>query len=420
MRNKITILGLFFLLVLSFSVFADIDSGLMLYYPLENCTSIFEDSANVYDTDLSVTGSPNLVIGKVGNACNFSGSGMYAKNTTLLNSSAIRTIDYWYQNRATSGSHWVLSITNASWSQSQINFQYQHTGTKFVNYASVNGTLIDSGVTTIYPVILNNWSHAVFVMNGTHWIAYNNGVLNYSKAYASFPSVSTILEIGARGDNNAEPWLGYIDNVAVWDKPFNSSDVLLSYYAGIYNYPYPFTYQKPDLTISSPSLGSYPNITINFTCPSSFNTSNNFSIYNITGLVNNFYNITNGYVVNTSAYPNDEYYIKGYCFDVVNRYDSYTTPVFTFDDYVYNIDSFDTTECVLDKDLSYVIGYMALLFAMIMMIIVSRVWLKIPAIEVFIGVAFIVFTLPLYGCSSLIAIPFTFMGVFLTFLGFLT
>jgi hypothetical protein len=83
-----------------------------------------------------------------------------------------------------------------------------------------------------------------------------------------------------------------------------------------------------------------------------------------------------------------------------------------------NIGSFDTTSCMLDRNQSWIIGYLGLMFAMLAIIIINLVWIRLPFAGVFLGFAWILLTLSLYACSALFGAIFSLFGILLIVLEF--
>ncbi|MFH1591469.1 MAG: LamG domain-containing protein [archaeon] len=81
-----------------------------------------------------------------------------------------------------------------------------------------------------YLISINQWYHAVGIHNGSHQMLYVDGILrsNYSCSVTSLAN-DFDFTIGADGDDYDWGFNGTIDEVAVWNRSLNSSEVLALY-----------------------------------------------------------------------------------------------------------------------------------------------------------------------------------------------
>lgn len=72
---------------------------------------------------------------------------------------------------------------------------------------------------------------------------------------------------------------------------------------------------------------------------------------------------------------------------------------------------FRTEYCVLNEELSFILGYFFIFIFLFLILWFNETNLKFPFLTLLDGIGFIVLSLPLYACSNMIAIPITVFGL---------
>ncbi|MEM4336939.1 MAG: LamG domain-containing protein [Candidatus Woesearchaeota archaeon] len=197
----------------------------------------------------NIVGNLTFTSGKYGQALNFSSNtnNKYVKvnNSPTLNLTTNLTIMAWVKTITNSNSwdriisksmggcplyinnspvyeSYGLVINNCNNANCTMTFQ----STIRYNNGSVNGAAV-WGATTLKP---DTWYHVVGVFNGTHRLVYVNGVLDGSQPVpGSIIPSSNPLTVGISYNGCNEPFTGIIDDVRVYNRALNSSEILLAY-----------------------------------------------------------------------------------------------------------------------------------------------------------------------------------------------
>lgn len=74
---------------------------------------------------------------------------------------------------------------------------------------------------------------------------------------------------------------------------------------------------------------------------------------------------------------------------------------------------FNIFNCPLDESTSFVLGYFGVVAFLFIILLFNELFFKIPFITLFIGLAFVFVSLPIYACSPLIATPITLFAIML-------
>jgi hypothetical protein len=195
-------------------------------------------SANYNVGTLSTSGgsNPTYARGQVGDALLFDGSTNYVDMGNILNITGPITVAAWANATTNTGRMCVASkgldlnavpydlcvnadAANTSKMQMQIFNGVQHVATSAANVAT--------GI----------WEHWVGTADGTSIKLYRNGVLDAITADATLPSVNSAkFQVGALNNFGTGPilfWNGSIDDVRIYNRALDASEVATLYQAGL-------------------------------------------------------------------------------------------------------------------------------------------------------------------------------------------
>lgn len=177
---------------------------------LGQATPLVGDSGNAVRFN---NGSTNEYVNIPDNASlDFTGNSTieaWVRSATLVNNSTViakgRTSSWAVQRNG--GNNTPEWLTNGT------------TGTSLVGTANINN---------------GNWIHIVVVRNGTTKQIWINGVLNASATITGNPSANANpVRIAENGQTTGRYWVGWIDEVAVYNQPLTAGDILDHYNAGM-------------------------------------------------------------------------------------------------------------------------------------------------------------------------------------------
>lgn len=220
-------------------------TNLNAYWSLDAGTGTTAADATGGGATGTLSGStiPTWVTGKVGSfALNFNGTTAYvtmgAPSSTNLTTNF--SVAAWFK---------PSSLTNNN--QQILSKGYNGTNTQYqlitadnlgdIIFGSYNGTAQGNSTSTAKASV-GTWTHAVGTYDTTTYRLYINGVLDQTTVGAGPVSTIRAFEIGAVDINNApgQFFPGSIDEVGVWSRVLNSTDVSQLYNSGA-GLAYPFT-----------------------------------------------------------------------------------------------------------------------------------------------------------------------------------
>jgi hypothetical protein len=135
-------------------------------------------------------------------------------------------------------------------------------------------------------ISLNQWYHVICTYDGTNMSLYINGQLNATKTF-TLNIVLGNFRIGTNPTSGNEYFQGIIDEVAIYNRSLNSTEIALLYDIqkdGNETGQYPFTFGITPPTLTS-NLSSYSNVKDNFNVQ--LNITNNNATYSCTVLSSN-------------------------------------------------------------------------------------------------------------------------------------
>jgi hypothetical protein len=230
-----------FSLVFSLALFsekahADITTGLVGHWTLDEGTSTTANDTSGNNNTGTLINNPSWVTGHVGNgALNFDGSTKYveATNSPSLSISGNQlTVSAWVfqPNNISTSTHYAI-IAKLS---DPINYisPYFSYALYFLNgsYATFFVTVGGSEQTLTGPSLsVNAWHHIVGVYDGSHILLYTDGVLQGTQAQTgNISAFSTPFRIGTNTDFSRN-YSGSIDEVRIYNRALSSSDVTQLY-----------------------------------------------------------------------------------------------------------------------------------------------------------------------------------------------
>jgi len=205
------------------------DNGLIAYYNFDEPSgSTINDSSTSAEHALIVGGEGDeLSDGLMSGAINFDGSD--DKVQTVDGSSLILTGDYsfsvWVKPDATQN-QWagIFSKTNAAGSVNHWTLQFNDHSSREIEIRHGSG-IWDTGLEL--ADVADTWSNIIIVRSGTTMTSYLNGAMVATGTLTTNPlSGAGHLNIGAeRTFSNSYVYEGQIDELRIYDRPLNSSEV---------------------------------------------------------------------------------------------------------------------------------------------------------------------------------------------------
>lgn len=210
------------LFLLSFAS-ASLMDGLLSYYQLDESSGAVIDIHG--NNNATNTGAIAGITGKIGTAYNLSSTDHIATDSnTGLSGSTSRSVSMWLYNTDftllnhqcfgsmgtnTAGNLWRMQISNGN-----------------IIWWSCWGGGCDWDTGIGFP--LSQWNHLVFTYNGTDLALYLNGALQITRTQA-MNTTNSAFWIGDDLTGEANGWRGLIDEVALYNRTLNSTEVLESY-----------------------------------------------------------------------------------------------------------------------------------------------------------------------------------------------
>ena len=196
-------------------------SGVVAYYPLDETSGTQASDLSVNSYDASVVNG-TWTAGNRGNALSLNGSNAYADAGVInVNGNAL-TLAAWIKPSNVSGDNRILSKAAG-------NLENDHVWMlSALGGSSLRGRLkTDSGTTTIVGGSVTNgqWTHVAMTYDGSTLRLYQNSqeVATLAKTGSLITSQDHFL-IGAN-PNVYEPWVGLIDDVAIFSKTLSGDEI---------------------------------------------------------------------------------------------------------------------------------------------------------------------------------------------------
>ncbi|VVB57323.1 Concanavalin A-like lectin/glucanases superfamily protein [uncultured archaeon] len=219
------------------------NSSLVLMLGMDNNSAIGENSTNFVDTSLSSTNlscsgtsCPTAVgAGKYGNAIVFDGSNnsIYTSSANLnFSAGQAHTIALWIYPRVVNKNILILGRDLGASARYTENLEIYGDKTISMGLRQTNignGMNLDSTGT----ITLNAWNYVVGVNDGSNLWIYINGVAAGGPtslgAFASYPIASNDLSIGDMKYLGNSWFNGSIDEVRIWKRALNASEIYEQY-----------------------------------------------------------------------------------------------------------------------------------------------------------------------------------------------
>ena len=216
MNKKIFLLLLFSVLLVGI-VSAVTTRDLLSYYSFDGIGGISQED-DIYNhlrngTQTSTTNTT----GKLKFALDYSGSTQYVTYGSYPQLTFPFSLSFWI-NPDTTGNFYPVSRST--------NFENQ-LNAGLLAFATGGGTVT-------YPIASSDWTHVVEIYNGTHILLYVNNSLNVSEAGTPIGNSGNDLKLGVRasGIGGTDYFDGQIDELGVWNRSLNSTDVEDLYNSG--------------------------------------------------------------------------------------------------------------------------------------------------------------------------------------------
>lgn len=224
------------LLMCLVSVNADLTTDNQAYYSFDSedttGTTMIDLSSNGNNgTCINMGGDCNTVPGLLINASNFTTTQAINLPNVFTTSSTI-TFSAWF-NPSLANNHVMLSAWDVA--NERVFFQIRNDGTNFFRFSVKDGTTTSNADWNVQANV-SQWYHLVGTYDGTNTILYVNGAQKSSVTGASGAITSlTNWDIGGLASDEIE---GQVDEVAIYNRTLNSTEVLELYNSGAGFNPY--------------------------------------------------------------------------------------------------------------------------------------------------------------------------------------
>ncbi len=280
---------------------ASLNVGLVSWYKLNQITGVVLDSRSVNNgTNINATRG---VTGIIENAFNFNESniGVHYGTSSSLSIAGSLSISAWI--KPNKGSDNVRAIFT-DWSGGQKNYLFWIEGNESIRFASGNGL---GGEVSMWSDALpddGEFHHVVVTRDtvGNNASIYIDGILNGSSSLTlDGGSTAQNISLGFWAFNNGQFMEGLIDEVGVWNKTLNTTEVTTLYNEGLACTINFCVIEGPEITLNSPADNlETTNLSLTFNATVLLRTTNTIS--NVSLYINNTINQTNTSGVNNSNY----------------------------------------------------------------------------------------------------------------------
>ena len=229
------------------SVVVDFDRDLLLWFNMDE-VNLSEDPIDLstYENNASAVGGAQLNDdGYYGWGYIFDGDDGYLNLGTIPAGHPLQlteefTISTWFYSDI-SGDRYGRVIDKSDGSQAENGWAVYRDNNLRTIRMDVNGSgRITSSVTYTYQ----EWTHAVFVNNGSAWKLYMDGVEDTGATVSNYqqaPDVETTARIGTWNHATAREWSGKLDEIAIFNRALSGSEILSLYNASATQYENNFT-----------------------------------------------------------------------------------------------------------------------------------------------------------------------------------
>jgi len=266
------VLSLLVLISLIFSGYSALTDNLVAYYKLDGDAT--DATGNGYDG--TIYGAISTT-GKINNAYYFDGSDDYIDLPNIISSESYISVSVWIKYENTSGNQRLITIGQDTDNFLEVAVDYIADKLYFTKKVSGSYTRSDTG----FPIDYNNWHLYTIISDGDTYTLYIDG---QSTITHSITINKNIFKIG-RDISNSSKIKGIIDEIGVWDKILNSTEI-----QELYNNGDGWTYislnpiiEFTNVTLINNSYFNIQDIEINVTINTS-DTNNNTNIsYSLNG-----------------------------------------------------------------------------------------------------------------------------------------
>ena len=225
----------------------DFERDLLLWLNMDE-VNLSEDPIDLstYGNNAAAVGGAELTSdGYYGQGYIFDGDDGYLNLGTISEGYPLQltgefTISTWFYSDI-SGDRYGRVIDKSDGSQAENGWAVYRDNSLRTIRMDVNGSgRIISSVTYTYQ----EWTHAVFVNNGSTWRLYVDGVEDTGATvnnYQQAPDVETTARIGTWNHATGREWSGKLDEVAIFNRALSDSEVLSLYNASANQYENNFT-----------------------------------------------------------------------------------------------------------------------------------------------------------------------------------
>lgn len=210
---------------------SDIVSNLIAYYSMEPSSIAGGTLANVVDgsANLTLSGSPPNVDGKVGKALSFNGTTQYGSAANGL--AAVpgpATFSFWIKPAALSAFAIILDQSVAGGGTVDFRFQLDGSGTHVLFFDNIHFNIV-----SVATIPLNDWTHVAVTINSSVASIYINGLLDGTWTVANPLSTSATNLFLATYSDLAAKFNGLIDEVRIYTRSLTASDIMAVYTYGL-------------------------------------------------------------------------------------------------------------------------------------------------------------------------------------------
>ncbi|MFH1642648.1 MAG: LamG-like jellyroll fold domain-containing protein [Nanoarchaeota archaeon] len=226
------------------------NDSLILMYNFDNISSLGEDDKYIVDIKNNIynlTAQDNAkfnVTGRYGGSFQFDGDGDYVRKATsdFAGSDEKGTLSIWTKPSSFPSINYIFCSSDETGDTNFITMGLNGTGHLKINQKNDDTT---DEIESIASVNLNEWSHLVYVSNGTKIKLYLNGIeqvlrvnagSNTGDWFADSSGRDNLVLGGLLRSSFILPFNGSIDELRIWNRSLSTSEIQILYMSNLKKY----------------------------------------------------------------------------------------------------------------------------------------------------------------------------------------